>query len=116
MKIDTIVILLLLATTAFMLAHLKEKYPESRFLAYDTPRENTTHGLMPKARGKFDRSCEADSDCVPAPVCHPTYCVRRPANPQKGMVCSMECRPGTLDCGQGECKCIDGKCKAVIGK
>ena len=112
MRIEAFVIFLLLATTVFMLAHLKEKYPESRFLAYETTHEN----LVSKSQGKFDRSCETDADCVPAPVCHPTYCVRKPESPQKGLVCSMECRPGTLDCGQGECKCIDGKCEAVIGR
>ena len=52
--------------------------------------------------------------CAPAQCCHPTSCVFEKDAPNcKGMICTMECKPGTLDCGQGSCKCLNGNCEAV---
>ncbi|MDP3275607.1 MAG: hypothetical protein Q8Q09_10460 [Deltaproteobacteria bacterium] len=59
--------------------------------------------------------CARDEDCVRATCCHATACVpvaRRPAC--EGMMCTMECRPGTLDCG-GSCVCQQGRCGATGG-
>jgi len=54
-------------------------------------------------------------ECVPASCCHPTGCVLIEDKPDcKGMICTMECKPGTLDCGQGHCEYINGKCEAVL--
>lgn len=62
-----------------------------------------------------DAECSYDSDCVPASCCHASECVPIDEAPDcEGVMCTMECRPGTLDCGQGSCKCIDNKCKAVL--
>ena len=59
--------------------------------------------------------CSSDSDCVPAQCCHPTGCVLKDAAPDcKGIMCTAECKPGTLDCGQGSCKCVDKKCEVVM--
>lgn len=59
--------------------------------------------------------CKVNSDCVAAECCHPTNCVSKDKVPDcKGIMCTMECKPGTLDCGQGSCKCLNEKCEAVI--
>lgn len=59
--------------------------------------------------------CASDSDCVPAQCCHPTECVHESVAPKcEGVMCTMECRPGTMDCGQGHCECISGTCRVVI--
>lgn len=59
-------------------------------------------------------SCSEDKDCVPSSCCHATSCVPSLYAPScKGVLCSMECRPGTLDCGQGRCGCIKGKCEVI---
>jgi len=63
----------------------------------------------------LESECSKDSDCVPASCCHSDSCVPAGEAPNcEGMMCSMECKPETLDCGQGSCKCIDNKCKAVL--
>ena len=63
----------------------------------------------------LEAECSKDLDCVKATCCHPTLCVPKEKAPNcEGMMCTMECRPGTLDCGQGSCKCIDNKCRAVL--
>lgn len=60
-----------------------------------------------------DADCRSDSDCVPARCCHPTACVPKSQNPDcKGMFCTQDCRPGTLDCG-GRCACEDARCVAL---
>ena len=59
--------------------------------------------------------CSIDSDCVPAACCHPKGCVTKEQQPNcKGMLCTQDCEPGTLDCGQGECKCLNNKCEAIF--
>lgn len=61
--------------------------------------------------------CESDLDCVSSSCCHPTSCVNKDYAPNcEGVMCTMDCRIGTLDCGQGSCKCIDNKCSAQIGE
>lgn len=58
--------------------------------------------------------CSINTDCVPAACCHAKECVPRSQAPNcKGMMCTMECAPGTIDCG-GSCQCINNECKAVI--
>jgi len=62
-----------------------------------------------------ERYCLRDEDCVPAQCCHPTDCVNIAYKPNcKGILCTLECRPGTMDCGQGYCACVDNECKAII--
>lgn len=59
--------------------------------------------------------CLQDPDCVPATCCHPDACVNKNYAPNcTGVVCSLECKPRTMDCAQGYCACINNKCKAII--
>lgn len=62
-----------------------------------------------------NKLCEADSDCVPASCCHAQEAVNLDNAPNcKGMLCTMECVPKTLDCGQGEVKCVKNECTVII--
>ena len=62
-----------------------------------------------------EKSCTTDLDCVPNACCHASDTVNRENAPDcAGMLCSMECVPGTIDCGQGELKCISGECNLVM--
>lgn len=57
------------------------------------------------------QECETDADCAFNSACHPTACVpKSQAPPSAGVMCTEECRPGSLDCG-GSCACVDGYCK-----
>jgi len=59
--------------------------------------------------------CNDDKDCVPAACCHPTDCVPKSEVPNcKGIFCTTECAPNTLDCNQGRCVCENNQCKALI--
>ena len=52
--------------------------------------------------------------CVPATCCHPIACVPESQAPNcGGVMCTMDCRPGTMDCGQGYCAVVDDKCIVV---
>ncbi|MBU1205095.1 MAG: hypothetical protein KJ968_00325 [Nanoarchaeota archaeon] len=63
----------------------------------------------------LEAECSKDLDCVPASCCHATECVPAGEAPNcEGIMCTMECRPDTMDCGQGFCMCMDNKCKAVL--
>ena len=58
--------------------------------------------------------CDVDADCVPATCCHATACVPRAHAPDcRSAMCTMECRPRTIDCGGG-CVCRDGQCTARL--
>jgi hypothetical protein len=58
--------------------------------------------------------CTTDQDCVAEQCCHPTSCVLRAHRPVCGEVmCSTDCRAGTMDCGGG-CLCQQGRCAAQI--
>jgi len=55
--------------------------------------------------------CVSDSDCVPSECCHPKWCVRASSAPNcSGVVCTNECKQGTMDCGKGRCVCINNRC------
>lgn len=57
-------------------------------------------------------ACKTDADCVPDACCHPKGCTLAPEAPEgcEEVMCTAECKAGTLDCGQGACACIDGAC------
>ncbi len=58
--------------------------------------------------------CSTDSDCARATCCHPSDCVPKDKAPDcSGVMCTEECRSGTMDCGQGRCACVEGKCEVV---
>ncbi|MBU1973768.1 MAG: hypothetical protein KKH52_00055 [Nanoarchaeota archaeon] len=61
-----------------------------------------------------NKVCTADRDCVPDACCHATDTVNTANKPDcSGLLCTMNCEPGTLDCGQGEIKCLQGSCQVV---
>lgn len=63
-----------------------------------------------------EMKCVQDSDCAPAGCCHPAACINSAYRPDcTDIMCTMECRQGTLDCGAGRCGCIEHSC-AVVSK
>lgn len=66
---------------------------------------------------KGNAGCSSDEDCVPDSCCHPKSCVSNIEAPVcKGIACTMNCEPATLDCGQGSCNCVNNKCEAVFNE
>lgn len=62
-----------------------------------------------------EKECSIDKDCVAATCCHTTDALNKEHGPDcSGQLCTMECRPETIDCGQGEVKCIERSCTAVF--
>jgi hypothetical protein len=59
-----------------------------------------------------EKQCETDADCISATCCHPTSCVQKYQRVCNEL-CTMECRPNTMDCGQGHCGCVNGQCQVV---
>lgn len=77
----------------------------------DEPVDETVEGLVVGTD-----ACETDADCVPAECCHPGACVAAANAPScDDMMCTQECRYGTLDCG-GSCLCHDGHCAARLSE
>ena len=63
-----------------------------------------------------DDACETDADCVPAECCHAAACVAATRAPACGdVMCTTDCRFGTLDCGGG-CLCFEGRCAARLSR
>ncbi len=61
-----------------------------------------------------DDACTSDADCVPSGCCHPASCVAvGHAEGCGDVMCTAECRYGTLDCG-GACLCHEGRCAARL--
>lgn len=66
-----------------------------------------TVGVIPEL---LPPECDEDSDCIPAQCCHAADCIIKEKAPDcSKFMCTMDCRPGTLDCG-GSCACISGRC------
>ena len=60
--------------------------------------------------------CRTNTDCAAATCCHADSCVAKEKAPNcEDILCSMECKPYTMDCGQGSCVCENNKCTAEIG-
>ncbi|WP_437865171.1 hypothetical protein [Sorangium sp. So ce363] len=59
--------------------------------------------------------CKSDADCVPVCACHAAACIAKATAPMcdRGLMCTQECRPGTMDCGGG-CLCQGGRCAARL--
>jgi hypothetical protein len=51
--------------------------------------------------------CDKDADCAPVAQCHSNKCVGidHAGTMPKDMMCTMECRAGTVDCGFNHCGC-----------
>jgi len=63
------------------------------------------------------KSCQLDSDCVPAQCCHATSAINKLYAPDcSDAACSIECVKNTLDCGQGTVTCNNGICAVKITK
>ena len=61
-----------------------------------------------------DVACQSEEDCIPAQCCHPTHCISKNQAPDcSEVICTTECRKGTMDCGGGECGCVEGICKVI---
>ncbi len=52
-------------------------------------------------------ACNVDADCLPVATCHSSQCaaVANAGTMPKGMLCTMDCRGGTVDCGFNHCGC-----------
>lgn len=62
-----------------------------------------------------EKQCAVDKDCVPSSCCHPTEAVSKENAPDcRGVLCTADCQPGTLNCNQGEIKCIKNKCTVIL--
>ncbi|MBD3310451.1 hypothetical protein GF351_04485 [Candidatus Woesearchaeota archaeon] len=73
----------------------------------------TAAGCKQKDSSAAGAECTSDSDCVPDACCHATGCVPREQAPDcTDIMCTMECKPGTLDCG-GTCICEQGACTPI---
>jgi len=60
-------------------------------------------------------ACAGDADCVAAECCHAKTCTTKDNAPDcSDMMCTLDCRGGTMDCGWGKCVCKDGQCAAEI--
>ena len=71
---------------------------------------------VPRPPGGICALCETDADCVPAGCCHAAACVGTANAPDcTDMMCTQECRYGTLDCG-GRCLCHEGRCAARLSE
>ena len=86
----------------------------------DIPSASNSAPLAPLATASSSAAasgaaCATDADCVPATCCHPKTCGPVAAKPScDGVMCTMECRGGSLDCGGGHCVCQNGSCGVVI--
>ena len=64
--------------------------------------------------GELDREVNESEMCVAASCCHASECVWESEAPNcSGMLCSMDCRPDTMDCGAGKCGVVDGECEVI---
>lgn len=52
--------------------------------------------------------CTRDEDCAPVAMCHSDRCVSaaRAGSMPADVMCTMECRGGTVDCGFNHCACV----------
>lgn len=78
------------------------------------PPEDTTDPADSERLRVGDDPCTTDADCVPAQCCHADACVAKQNAPDcTDVMCTMECRAGTIDCGGG-CLCFEGRCAARL--
>ncbi len=85
---------------------------------YGVDYKGTGAELISKSRIEVNHQiseCRTKRECVPAECCHAKSCVPASKSPScKGILCTMECQPDTMDCGQGYCTCTEGRCEAAI--
>lgn len=64
-----------------------------------------------------EKQCSVDSDCAPAGCCHAADAVNEQYAPScNGVLCTMDCKPETIDCGQGQIKCLQNECTVVLSE
>lgn len=58
---------------------------------------------------------EGRSYCVPDSCCHPSSCIlsNESSSNCSDVLCTAECREGTLDCGAGHCAFVNNSCEVV---
>ena len=67
--------------------------------------------------GAGEKTCFADTDCVPAQCCHSTDVVNKIYAPKcSGVFCTENCLQGTLDCGFGKPLCVNNRCTIMWTK
>lgn len=64
-------------------------------------------GAAVKAPVFSDDDCAKDDECTGIRTCHPDKCVaiKNAGTMPAGMMCTMDCRGGTLDCNFNHCGC-----------
>lgn len=81
----------------------------------DVPPPRASARSVGSASVPVSGDCRSDADCAPTTCCHPRACAPAWATPRcEGIVCTMDCRPGTMDCGGGACLCQAGACVAQL--
>lgn len=101
------ILLLLICIAAVLIAGCASQAPPP-VVPITTPLPPTVIPTLPLDT----QTCTSDADCVPAPCCHPTGCVRQDAQRVCNVLCTMSCE-GPLDCGAGSCGCTNGRCSVV---
>jgi len=88
--------------------------PPATPVAPATPPAPEPEAKVPEPAPAVSERCTKDADCVPASCCHSAACAPKSQAPNcAAVMCTMECRPKTLDCG-GHCSCVEGRCSAVL--
>lgn len=83
--------------------------PKKGRLATGTPDEGQTPAPSSEVTApKFSNDlCKKDEDCAPVAMCHSDRCVAAShAGAPIDVMCTMECRGGTVDCGFNHCACV----------
>ncbi|MBI4152203.1 hypothetical protein HY495_00700 [Candidatus Woesearchaeota archaeon] len=62
-----------------------------------------------------EQRCSLDADCVPDACCHAAGVVNAQFAPDcSETLCTLECRPETLDCGFGKIQCVKNECVVIF--
>ncbi|MBS3169742.1 hypothetical protein J4210_04615 [Candidatus Woesearchaeota archaeon] len=62
-----------------------------------------------------EKQCSVSADCVPDACCHAAGAVNAPFAPDcSDTLCTLECRPETLDCGFGKIQCVKNACVVIL--
>ena len=62
-----------------------------------------------------EKQCSVSADCVPDACCHAAGAVNAQFAPDcSDTLCTLECRPETLDCGFGKVQCVKDECVVVL--
>ena len=82
------------------------------FTAYNNPESelDKNKSIIDSLENELEDYME--ESCVPDTCCHATSCVNENLAPDcSEILCTMECKPETMDCGQGSCIWENGNCE-----